>query len=65
MIERLKGVQMTQFLRGLLRFATVYAKFEIVGGLILVMLVLGYVAFTANRSDVIPSAPDASSTIQD
>jgi hypothetical protein len=59
-INRLKSemISMNKFLRGFLHLLTMYFKIEIVGGLILVILVLGYVVFALNRSDRIPSVPD-------
>ncbi|MDJ0713160.1 MAG: hypothetical protein QNJ54_02930 [Prochloraceae cyanobacterium] len=54
---------MNKFLGGFLRVVNVYAKIEIVGGLILVMFV-GYLVFTNNRSNIAPSVAETSLTIQ-
>ncbi len=59
------NISMNKFLRGLINLLTIYAKIEIVGGLILVILVLGYVLFTTNHREIEPSVPDTSPTIQE
>ena len=56
---------MNKYLRGFINFLTTYLKIEIVGGLILVMLVLGYVVLTTNRRESKPSAPDTAPAIQE
>ena len=56
---------MNKFLRGFINLLTAYLKIEIIGGLILVILVVGYVLFTNNRRDVSPSVPDTVPTLQE
>ena len=56
---------MNKFLRGFLHLLTTYLKIEIVGGLILVILVLGYIVFTTNRGEDALSVPDTVPTIQE
>lgn len=55
---------MNKFIRGFLHLFTVYLKIEIVGGLILVILILGYVVFMTNPKDIVPSMPETTPTIQ-
>lgn len=55
---------MQKFLRGLLTLVTTYAKIEIVGGLALVALILGYLAVSNIRSEPSPVVPNTSPTIQ-
>ena len=55
---------MNKFLRGFLYLFTTYLKIEIASGLVLVILVLGYVLFTTNSREIEPSVPDTVTTIQ-
>ena len=56
---------MNKFFQGSLRIFTLYAKIEIAAGLLLVMLVVGFVVFSGDRNEIKPSAPATSPTIQE
>ena len=51
---------MNKFLQRFLRLVTIYAKFEIVGGLLLAMLIAGTVILERDRNNA-PSTPVTSS----
>lgn len=55
---------MNKFVKGSLQVLTLYAKMEIAAGLILAILVVGFVLFNGDRSEVKPSAPATSPTTQ-
>ena len=55
---------MNKLLRELLHLVTIYAQIEIIGGLILVMLLLGYVVLTLNSSEFKPPVPESWPTLQ-
>ena len=52
---------MNKFLQRFLRLVTIYAKFEIVGGLLLAMLIAGTVILERDRNNLAPSTPVTSS----
>lgn len=47
----------------LIRLVTAYTKIEIVAGLVLVMLIVGYSVFTSNRGRVVPMVPENTQSI--
>ena len=55
---------MNTFLRKFIDFLHTYLKIEIVGGLIFVVLLLGYIVFTNNSQESAPVVPDSVPTIQ-
>lgn len=55
---------MNKFFQGSLRIITLYAKMEIAAGLLLAILVVGFVIFSGDRNEIKPSAPATSPTIQ-
>ena len=55
---------MNKFLRKFVNLLDAYLKIEIVGGLIFVILVLGYIVFTNNSQESTPVTPDSVPTIQ-
>ena len=56
---------MNKALRGFLNLIVLYAKVEIVVGLLLVILFLGYFGFSSHHSDRSPSIRDKPSTLQE
>lgn len=53
---------MNKVVYGVLRCCTLYAKMEIVGGLILVIVVLGYTVLTNYDRQLVPSVERTSPT---
>ncbi len=56
---------MNKILHGVLRFSTLYAKMEIVGGLILVMVILLYALFPNYSQKTMPSVEVLTPTTQE
>ena len=54
---------MNKLLRELLYLANIYTQIEIIGGLILVMLLLGYIVLKLNHREFEPSVPENFTTI--
>ncbi len=63
-MNKIKKISMNNLGQRFLKLVSIYAKIEIVGGLILVMIVLGYLVMTKKDLELDFSIPHTSPTIQ-
>ncbi len=55
---------MNKLIQELLYLVNIYTQIEIIGGLILVILLLGYLVLTLNHREFEPSVPESLTTIE-